>query len=83
MTVEGAPLNHLVGSRFWLGDTLLEATRLPTPCRHIARRLPRRRISQAADQSVRPELPNLRGGVVRLGDYCDQIDGGDSGGAVA
>ena len=25
MTVEGVPLNHLVGSRFWLGDTLLEA----------------------------------------------------------
>jgi hypothetical protein len=27
VTVEGVPLNHLVGRRFWLGETLLEATR--------------------------------------------------------
>ena len=35
VTVEGVPLNHLVGRQFWLGATLLEATRLSTPCRHI------------------------------------------------
>ena len=35
VTVEGVPLTHLVGRRFWLGETLLEATRLSTPCRHI------------------------------------------------
>ena len=35
VTVEGVPLNHLVGRRFWVGETLLEATRLSTPCRHI------------------------------------------------
>jgi MOSC domain-containing protein YiiM len=35
VTVEGVPLNHLVGRRFWLGDCLLEGTRLSTPCRHI------------------------------------------------
>jgi MOSC domain-containing protein YiiM len=35
VTVEAVPLNHLVGRRFWLGETLLEATRLSTPCRHI------------------------------------------------
>jgi MOSC domain-containing protein YiiM len=35
VTVEGVPLNHLVGRRFWLGETLLEATRLSIPCRHI------------------------------------------------
>jgi len=35
VTVEGVPLNHLVGRQFWLGETLLEATRLSFPCRHI------------------------------------------------
>ena len=35
VTVEGVPLTYLVGRRFWLGETLLEGTRLSTPCRHI------------------------------------------------
>jgi MOSC domain-containing protein YiiM len=35
VTVEGVPLTHLVGRQFWLGETLLEATRLSIPCRHI------------------------------------------------
>jgi len=35
VTVEGVPLNHLVGRQFWLGETLIEGTRLSTPCRHI------------------------------------------------
>jgi MOSC domain-containing protein YiiM len=35
VTVQGVPLNHLVGRQFWLGETLLEATRLSIPCRHI------------------------------------------------
>jgi MOSC domain-containing protein YiiM len=67
VTVEGAPLNHLVGSRFWLGDTLLEATRLSTPCRHI---------EEITGKAIFKPLINrsglncriLRGGVVRLGD---------------
>jgi MOSC domain-containing protein YiiM len=67
VTVEGVPLNHLVGSRFWLGDTLLEATRLSTPCRHI---------EEITGKAIFKPLINrsglncriLRGGVVRLGD---------------
>lgn len=35
ITVQGVPLNHLVGKQFWVGDALLEATRLSTPCKHI------------------------------------------------
>jgi hypothetical protein len=35
VTTRGVPLNHLVGRRFWLGECLLEATRLSTPCLHI------------------------------------------------
>lgn len=35
ITTRGVPLNHLVGVRFRVGATLLEGTRLSTPCRHI------------------------------------------------
>jgi MOSC domain-containing protein YiiM len=67
VTVEGVPLNHLVGRRFWLGDTLLEATRLSTPCRHV---------EEITGKAIFKPLINrsglncqiLRGGVVRLGD---------------
>ena len=35
VTVTNTPLNHLVGKRFKVGNCLLEATRLSTPCKHI------------------------------------------------
>jgi MOSC domain-containing protein YiiM len=35
ITTRNVPLNHLVGKRFKVGDAILEATRLSTPCRHI------------------------------------------------
>ena len=67
VTVEGAPLNHLVGCHFWLGETLLEATRLSTPCRHV---------EEITGKAIFKPLINrsglncriLRGGVVRVGD---------------
>jgi MOSC domain-containing protein YiiM len=67
VTVEGVPLNHLVGCRFWLGETLLEATRLSTPCRHV---------EEITGKAIFKPLINrsglncriLRGGVVRVGD---------------
>ena len=67
VTVEGVPLNHLVGRRFWLGEALLEATRLSTPCRHI---------EEILGKAVFDPLINraglncriLQGGIVRLGD---------------
>ncbi len=67
VTVEGVPLTHLVGRQFWLGDTLLEATRLSVPCRHI---------EEITGKSIFDPLINrsglncriLKGGVVRVGD---------------
>jgi MOSC domain-containing protein YiiM len=67
VTVEGVPLNHLVGKRFWLGDTLLEATRLSIPCRHI---------EEITGKAIFDPLINrsglncriLQGGVVKVGD---------------
>jgi MOSC domain-containing protein YiiM len=67
VTVEGVPLNHLVGQRFWLGETLLEATRLSIPCRHI---------EEITGKAIFDPLINrsglncriLKGGVVKVGD---------------
>ena len=67
VTVEGVPLNHLVGQRFWLGETLLEATRLSIPCRHI---------EDITGKAIFDPLINrsglncriIRGGVVKVGD---------------
>ena len=67
VTVEGVPLNHLVGQRFWLGETLLEATRLSIPCRHI---------EEITGKAIFDPLINrsglnckiLQGGVVKVGD---------------
>ena len=67
VTVEGVPVTHLVGRRFWLGETLLEATRLSIPCRHI---------EEITGKAIFDPLINrsglnckiLRGGTIRVGD---------------
>ncbi len=35
ITVRGVALNDLVGKTFWVGQALLQATRLSTPCKHL------------------------------------------------
>ena len=67
VTVEGVPLNHLVGRRFWLGDTLLEATRLSTPCRHLEEILGKAVFDPLVHRSGL-NCKILSGGVVRIGD---------------
>lgn len=67
VTVEGVPLNHLVGRRFWLGETLLEATRLSTPCRHIEEILGKAVFDPLINRSGL-NCRILQGGVVRVGD---------------
>ncbi|MBR1123167.1 MOSC domain-containing protein [Bradyrhizobium lablabi] len=67
VTTEGAPLTHLVGKQFWLGQVLLEATRLSIPCRHI---------EEVTGKSIFDPLINrsglnckiLKGGTIRVGD---------------
>ncbi|BCH24160.1 MOSC domain-containing protein [Mesorhizobium sp. L-8-3] len=67
VTTRNVPLNHLVGHRFRIGGTVLEGTRLSTPCRHI---------EQITGQEIFTLLLNrsglhariLRGGRIRLGD---------------
>jgi MOSC domain-containing protein YiiM len=67
VTVEGVPLNHLVGRRFWLGETLLEATRLSTPCRHIEEILGKAVFDPMINRSGL-NCRILQGGIVRVGD---------------
>ena len=67
ITVEGVPLNHLVDRKFWIGDVLLEATRLSTPCRHIEEILGK----QVFDPLINRSGLNcriLKGGIVKVGD---------------
>ena len=67
VTVEGVPLTHLVGKTFWLGETLLQATRLSIPCKHI---------EEITGKTIFDPLINrsglnckiLQGGTVRVGD---------------
>jgi MOSC domain-containing protein YiiM len=67
VTTEGVPLTHLVGKQFWLGEVLLEATRLSIPCRHI---------EEVTGKTIFDPLINrsglnckiLKGGTIRVGD---------------
>ncbi|MEP4199241.1 MAG: MOSC domain-containing protein [Aliishimia sp.] len=67
VTTINVPLNHLVGERIQIGDCLLEATRLSTPCRHI---------EQITGQEIFEPLLHrsglhariLRGGTIRVDD---------------
>ena len=67
VTVENVPLNHLVGKRFWMGETLLEATRLSTPCRHIEEILGRNVFDPLINRSGL-NCKIITGGTVRVGD---------------
>jgi len=67
ITVRGVPLNHLVHRRFWVGNTLLEATRLSTPCKHIEE-LTGKSIFNALVHRAGLNCKIVIGGVVRVGD---------------
>lgn len=67
ITTRDVPLNHLVKKRFWVGEVLLEATRLSTPCKHI---------EEITEKTIFNFLLNrsglnakiVQGGIVRIGD---------------
>lgn len=67
VTVEGVPLNHLVGRQFWLGEALLEATRLSTPCRHLEEILGKTVLDPLINRSGL-NCRIIEGGVVRISD---------------
>lgn len=67
MTVEGVPLNSLVGKRFWVGETLLESTRLSVPCKHIEE-VTGKEVFNALVHRSGLNCKILTGGTVRVGD---------------
>lgn len=70
VTTRGVPLNHLVGQRFRLGATLLEATRLSVPCRHIEEVTGKEIFNLLLNRSgLNAKI--LVGGTVRLGDVIE------------
>jgi len=66
ITTRGVPLNHLVGRRFWIGECLVEATRLSVPCRHIEEILGKPVFDPLVHRSGL-NCKILQGGTVRLG----------------
>jgi len=74
LTVVGVPLNHLVGSRFRVGDSVLVGGRLNFPCRYLEKLL---------CQPVYLPLYNRsglncrieQGGAVRRGDPVEPLNG--------
>jgi MOSC domain-containing protein YiiM len=72
VTTEGVPLTHLVGRQFWLGETLLEATRLSIPCRHIEE-ITGKTIFDALINRSGLNCRILQGGTVRVGDAVRNV----------
>ncbi|WP_245943820.1 MOSC domain-containing protein [Acuticoccus kandeliae] len=67
VTVRGVPLNHLVGRQFRLGSTLLEATRLSFPCKHLDE-ITGKEVFDPLVHRCGLNCQILEGGVVRVGD---------------
>jgi MOSC domain-containing protein YiiM len=67
ITTRGVALNHLVEQRFRLGETVLEGTRLSTPCRHIEQILGKEVFSLFLNRcGLHARI--IAGGVLRVGD---------------
>ncbi|GMV02680.1 MAG: MOSC domain-containing protein [Burkholderiaceae bacterium] len=67
ITTEGVPLNHLVGRRFTVGETLLEGVMLSVPCRHIEQ-ITGREVFNAMLHRSGLMARIVRGGWIRIGD---------------
>jgi MOSC domain-containing protein YiiM len=67
VTTRGVALNHLVKRQFRLGETILEGTRLSTPCRHIEQILGQDVFSLFLNRcGLHARI--VGGGVLRVGD---------------
>jgi MOSC domain-containing protein YiiM len=67
ITTEGVALNHLVGRRFRVGETLLEGVMLSVPCRHIEQ-VTGKEVFNAMIHRSGLMARIVRGGPIRLGD---------------
>lgn len=70
VTTEGVPLNHLVGRRFRVGETLLEGVMLSVPCRHIEQ-ITGKEIFNALLHRSGLMARIVQGGKLRIGDIIE------------
>lgn len=67
LTTRGAPLNHLVGKRFRVGDVILYGGRLNVPCKYLDELLDRPLFNPLLNRSGL-NCQIIRGGFIRPGD---------------
>jgi MOSC domain-containing protein YiiM len=73
LTTLGVPLNHLVGKRFRIGETVLSGGRMNFPCQYLERLLGKPVYTALINRSglnCRIE----RGGIIRKGDVIAPLD---------
>ena len=66
LTVEGVPLNHPGGRRFWLGETMLEGAGFVEPC-GLVEKITGKAIAKHLINRGGPYCKILEGGVIRVG----------------
>lgn len=67
LTVEGVPLQHVVGLRFRVGEALLEGVRINQPCKYLNLML-KRDVYMALWNRSGLNAKVIEGGVIRPGD---------------
>lgn len=68
LLTEGAPLNHLVGREFAVGEAVLRGLRLCEPCGHMARLAGMPGVDEGLVHRGGLRAQVVRGGVLRVGD---------------
>ena len=72
LTSEGVPLNHLVGKKFKIGETILEGGRLNYPCKYLADLLNKPLLLPLYNRSGL-NCKIIKGGTIRQNDKIEQI----------
>lgn len=75
LTTLGVPLNHLVGKRFRVGETVLLGGRLNFPCKYIEELLDMPRLHDALLNRSGLNCTIERGGTIRPGDLIEPLEG--------
>jgi MOSC domain-containing protein YiiM len=72
LTVEGVPLQHLVGHQFRVGETVLEGVRINQPCKYLNVML-KRDVYMALWNRSGLNCKVIEGGLIRPGDTLSAI----------
>lgn len=75
LTTSGVPLNHLVGKRFRIGETVLRGGRLNFPCKYIEELLGQPGLHDALLNRSGLNCSIESGGIIRPGDRIEPLEG--------